>query len=187
MVCPFHTDEWSAGVRGGDGSYAHECQRHGHPGDGPWRWLEVPAPPDSGLAGLADELDLASKLPAALAMLGDGWWEYGLVERAYADLDPAGWRRMVDQWSHTAVAPIRYSASAYLAGTLGRLSSTGAVAYHAGPATGRWSYNAGISWWSTVPPATWEQRTSWVDLVGDHSKAEQKADLACLAYVRPET
>lgn len=33
MMCHFHTDEWSLGVRQQDGTYAHVCERRkGHPG-----------------------------------------------------------------------------------------------------------------------------------------------------------
>ena len=44
---------------------------------------------------MAEELNLAHELPAALASLGEGWFEYGLVERAYAERDPNGFARMV--------------------------------------------------------------------------------------------
>ncbi|MDP9435986.1 MAG: hypothetical protein M3P93_12660 [Actinomycetota bacterium] len=86
QVCPFHTDEWSPGQRPADGTIAHSCtRRDGHPSPAPWSWLEVPPPPPvHGISGLAEELNLASELPAALASLGPGWFEYGLVERAYA-------------------------------------------------------------------------------------------------------
>ncbi len=130
MVCHFHADEWSAGVRQQDGTYAHSCDRTvGHPGGGTWHWLEVPQPKDTdGLTGLAEELNLESELPAALAALGAGWWKYGLVERSCASRCPDGWARMVEQWGHTAIAAKRYTASSYLAGTLGRLSRLAAVA-----------------------------------------------------------
>ncbi len=94
-----------------------------------------------------------------MAALGAGWWEYGLVERSYASRCPDGWARMVEQWGHTAIAAKRYTASSYLAGTLGRLSRLAAVAYHPGVGTGRWSYNTDISWWSSLPPEDWSQRT----------------------------
>lgn len=185
MVCHFHTDEWSVGVRQQDGAYAHVCElRKGHPGEVPWHWLEVPAPPEgSGLTGLAEELNLELELPAAIEALGEGWFEYGLVERSYATRRPQDWARMVEQWSHTAVAPKQYTASSYLAGTLGRLSSLGVVAYHPGRGTGRWSYNTDISWWSLVPPGSWEQRTAWVDVIGDADHAAQQADAECRSYV----
>ena len=67
-----------------------------------------------------------------------------------------------------------------LAGTLSRLA---AVGYHPGVGAGRWSYNSDVSWWSTVPPADWGQRTAWVEVVGDTEEAARHAGVACRAYV----
>lgn len=167
MVCPFHSDEWSTGVKQDDGTVAHTCTRPNHPGGLDWSWLEVPPAPSGGLSGLAEELGLATRLPEVVGALGSGWFEYGLVEREYARQDPAGFARMVEQWQHTALGDQQYSASSYLAGTLGRLSARGALAYHPGRGTGRWSYNASISWWATTA-GPWEARTSWADVVGNH-------------------
>ncbi len=185
QVCPFHTDESYPGKRLADGSLSFACDRaSGHPGNQPWFWLTTPEPPSiPGLSGLAEELNLEHELPAAVAALGCGWFEYGLVERSYALRRPEGFTRMVTQWSHTALAKKRYTASSYLAGTLGRLSRLGSVAYHPGVGTGRWSYNADISWWSANPPGEWGTRTSWVDKVGDHDEAARTADLVCRSYV----
>src|SRR4051812_42675950 len=92
QVCPFHADEWIIGRHLNDGSdsYAFTCDlRRGHPGDQPWSWLTTPEPePTPGLTGLAAELNLGQELPAALAALGKGWFEYGLVERSYAERRP---------------------------------------------------------------------------------------------------
>lgn len=179
MVCHFHADEWSPGRRLQDGTFQHECDRtSGHPTEGPWSWLEVPEPPSNGLSGLAEELNLAHELPAALASLGSGWFEYGLVEQAYAVNDPGGFARMTEQWGHTALAPRQYTASSYIAGTLGRLSKAGVIAYHPGVGTGRWSYNSDISWWSVLPAGSWSGRTSWKDRLGDAPDNDP-----CKAYV----
>lgn len=185
QVCPFHADEWIRGDKLEDSSFSYTCHRRGrHPADGPWSWLVMPEPPSvAGLAGLAEELNLAEELPAALTALGEGWFEYGLVERTYALRRPDDFARMVAQWGHTSIAPTNYSVSSYLAGTLGRLSKSGVVAFHWGPATGRWSYNAGISWWSSLPPLDWSHRTSWVQVVGDSTPEDRARNLACRAYV----
>ena len=185
MVCHFHADEWSPGKRLADGSYSHVCERvSGHPTEGVWHWLEVPEPPElQGLYGMAEELNLVQELPAAIAVLGSGWFEYGLVERSYAKRRPDDFAWMVAQWGHTSLPPKRYTVSSYLAGTLGRLSSMAAVAYHEGRGTGRWSYNRDISWWSSMPPGPWTERTAWVDVVGDVDKASHDADAECHSYV----
>jgi hypothetical protein len=182
--CPFHASEALAGVRLADGSYDFECHERGHPAAGPWRWLVVPHPlgmPD--ISRIADDLGLAIALPAAVASLGDGWFEYGLVERAYALAAPKDFATMVHRWSHTAIAPKQYTVSSFLAGVLGRLASRGEVAYHPGPGTGRWSYNRSISYWSHTRDADWAARTTWADVVGDDAKDAQLADAACRAYV----
>lgn len=134
QVCPFHSDEWSAGIPLSDGSRRYVCDRtSGHPAPGPWAWLVTPEPPEfPGVSGMAEELSLDVELPAAVASLGSGWFEYGLVERAYALRVPVDFARMVAQWGHTAQSPRQYSVSSYLAGTLGRLSRLGVVAYHPG-------------------------------------------------------
>jgi hypothetical protein len=185
QVCPFHTDESYPGTRLKDGSISFECDRaSGHPGNQPWFWLAAPEPPSMPeLSGLAEELGLEYELPAAVADLGDGWFEYGLVERSYAKRRPADFAHMVERWGHTAIAPKQYTVSSYVAATLGRLSRRGAIAYHPGAGTGRWSYNSEISWWSTVPPGDWDKRTSWVEVIGDYGEHAQTADLACKSYV----
>jgi hypothetical protein len=187
QYCAFHADEDVAGKRLDDGSYDFVCERGlGHPQDGEWRWLAVPEESGSavvGLAGLAEELNLKEVLPAVVARLGNGWFEYGLVERAYAREDPDGFRRMVQRWGHTAVEKKRYTASSYLAGTLGRLSSMGLVAYHPGKGSGRWRYNPDVSFWATVPAGPWSERTTWEERFHDATGDTYVADEECKRYV----
>lgn len=186
--CPFHGDEDVQGVPTEDGLYSFTCDRtRGHPAGKPFSWLhdpQVPAGPE--LTGLAEELGLAQELPAALASLGKGWFEYGLIERAYAKRRPADFKQMVSRWGHTALAPAHHTVSSYLAGTLGRLSTHGAVFYRPGKGTGRWSYNDRISYWSLDPEADWESRTTWVSVIGDHDPESRKADRECREYVNAE-
>jgi hypothetical protein len=77
------------------------------------------------MSGLAQDLGLDTELPAALAALRSGWFEYGLVERSYAQRQPHGFARMVQQWGHTAIAHKQYTASAYIARVLGQLGRKG--------------------------------------------------------------
>lgn len=182
-ICPFHADEWVHGSRRADGSTTYRCDRsRGHPGDRPWEWLEQSEPPGlSELGGLADELNLAAELPLTLRALGEGWFEYGLVEREYAQRRPDDFAVMVRRWGHTALGPKRYTVSSYLAGSLGRLSGQGAIAFHLGHGTGRWRrFDPDISWWSSIPPLPWDVRTSWESRVGS---ASADADDPCLEYM----
>lgn len=61
------------------------------------------------------------------------------------------------------MAARRYTVSSYLARTLSDLSRIGTVLYHPGVATGRWSYNSGISGWSIPPAPDWSSRLAWAD------------------------
>lgn len=168
QVCAFHADEGISPVRLDDevGTWQFTCDRaKGHPIDGPYTWISVPEPPAApGISGLAQELNLHIELPAALGEHRGHWVEYGVVEEAYARRNPQDFGRLVDAYGHTAIRAKSYTASAYLARTLGDLSRMGTVLYHAGPATGRWSYNAGISWWTLPPEPVWSPARSWVDL-----------------------
>ena len=150
QYCPFHADDDVAGDwLGVDAGYAFTCDRStGHPSPGPFTWFAAPKPPElPGISDLAEELRLHIELPAAIARYPGQWVEYGVVEAAYAQANPLDFARLVQFYGHTAIKGTRYSASSFLAGTLGRLSRRGDVLFHQGTATGRWTYNSQISWW----------------------------------------
>jgi hypothetical protein len=77
--------------------------------------------------------------------------------------NPKDWAFLMDCYGHSAVVAKRYTVSAFLAATLGNLERAGAVAFHSGPATGRWAYNGTISYWSLPPAPDWTSRVSWED------------------------
>lgn len=162
-TCPFHADEDQVGVFVSDEvGHRFECDREGHPRPGAYAWLSPPAPPAGmELGGLAEELGLGVELPAVLAQFSGTWVEYGVVEHAYAVAHPEDWARLVDTYGHTAIKESQYTVSAFLGSTLGRLGRNGDIAYHDGPATGRWKYNSRISWWALHPEPNWQQRQSW--------------------------
>lgn len=165
-ACPLHGDEDILGVATGsqDGSLTFTCPRaSGHPQPRPHSWLYVPQlESEPGIAGYAAELDLASQLPAAIAEYQGTWIEYGVAERAYAMRCPEDFAAIVARYGHKAIASKHCTASAFLAGVLGVLSRQGALLYHLGPATGRWSYHEKISWWAVAPAPDWNSaRLSW--------------------------
>lgn len=167
QVCPLHVDEDVVGSPFGDqGTYVFTCDRKtGHVVPGPYTWMQAPEPPnEQGLSGLADELRLDIELPAAIAGYHGRWIEYGVLEAAYAAAKPGDFAMLVERYGHTAIKETRYSASAFLAATLGHLSRRGYVLFHDGPATGRWHYNSQISWWALTPEPNWQQRISWAEL-----------------------
>lgn len=165
QVCAFHADEGILPVQLQDeaGSLEYTCTRaKGHPTQGPYTWLTVPAPSAlEGLSGLANELNLQVELPAALSAHKGSWVEYGVVEQAYAQQNPQDFATLVKRYGHTAIASKPYTVSAFLAKTLGDLSRHGSVLYHGGPATGRWAYNSAISWWALPPEPAWSTERSW--------------------------
>jgi hypothetical protein len=167
QVCRFHAHDDIVGVPtgAGDGSQAFTCARTtGHPHPGPFTWLDVPAPPHGSLGGsLADEYGLHTELPAALAAYRGRWIEYGVLEHAYAANRPTDFAELVARFGHTAIRARRYTVSSYLARTLGDISRAGSVVHHSGDATGRWSYNSNISWWTLQPEPDWSSRLSWAD------------------------
>ncbi len=87
-----------------------------------------------------------------------------MTGRINAQGNPQDFAQLVERYGHTAIAAARYTASAFLAATLGQLSRTGHVLYCSGPATGRWRYNQRISWWALALAPAWESRASWEDL-----------------------
>jgi hypothetical protein len=103
-------------------------------------------------------------LPAAVATYPGRWIEYGVLEAAYADSNPADFNELVTRYGHTAIKATQYSASAFISFTLGRLSRNGSVLGQIGPATGRWSYNSEILWWTLPPSPSWADRLSWAEL-----------------------
>ena len=166
QVCPFHADEDVRGERFGDGGYSliFTCPRTGgHPEPGPHRWLHVPEPQGlPGISGYAAGLGLATELPAAIAEHRGTWMEYGVVEETYALRCPGDFAAIVARYGHTAIAPKRYTTSAFLAGVLAVLSKRGDVLTRVGPATGHWAYNGTISWWAVAPAPDWHSsRLSW--------------------------
>ena len=111
----------------------HCDRRSGHPLMGEYQWLVAPEPPDiAGVSGLAEELELQVELPAALARYAGRWIEYGVLEAAYAEANPKDFAQLVERYGHTAIAATRYSASAFIAATLGRLTRTGDGLFHPG-------------------------------------------------------
>ncbi|MBL7487426.1 hypothetical protein I6A60_24780 [Frankia sp. AgB1.9] len=153
----------------GDGSWAYKCPlTKGHPFLGSYEWLVAPPPagtPD-GLGGLANELGLDIELPAVVAAYQGRWVEYGVVEHDYARRRQDDFARLVQIYGHTHIEDKRYTASVFLAHALSQLARQGSVVLRHSRATGRWSYNPTISWWTVAPPPDWSSRLSWAESGG---------------------
>ena len=185
QICPFHTDEFIRAVFVGSetAEYTFTCTRAGHPVPGDFTWPFNPEP--IGIAGDSLGLGLEIELPKAVATAvkkyGTTWIEYGYVEQEYALANPDDWTLILARYGHTAYQPANaklkdfpYTATKYLARSLGSLIAVGAVAHHIGPGTGRWSYNRKISYLALPPGGDWESRHAWFE--GDQDMSSYMPD-----------
>ncbi|GAB3862615.1 hypothetical protein GCM10028801_28440 [Nocardioides maradonensis] len=119
QVCPQHAFEEIDGVWISDEvGTEFTCSRTDHVTPGPFSWMSAPPPPaGTDLGGIAEELGLGVEIPAVLKDFAGQWIEYGVFERAYALANPKDWAFLMGRYSHTAVAPKRYTVSAFLAAT----------------------------------------------------------------------
>jgi hypothetical protein len=171
-VCPFHADEFIRPefIGSETADYEYTCVRVDHPAPGPYSWPFVPEP--VGLAGdslgLGLDVELPSAVQRALAASGQSWVEYGLVEQAYAAANPRDWGVLLAKYGHTHYQPadatraeFPYTASKYLARSLGALSSRGSLAHKFGAGTGRCNYLKSVSYYGLPNASDWEDRATW--------------------------
>lgn len=196
QVCPFHTDEEVRGAAMADGSEAFVCARiEGHPLYGEFTWITAPQTGDpaanksasSSGQSLMAQYRLLEELPGAVAdlteALGQRWFEYGLMERAYAQRCPEDFAALVERFGHSATRNRKHTVSAYLARIGSEVARRGLLALRTAPGTGRWAYNDPISWWALPTGAPWAHRSSWVEIFGGSpADAGTPAD-ACLSYL----
>lgn len=172
QICPIHTDEFIKPVHVGSetADYMFTCHRHHDPEGGDFSWPFVPEPAglDSDSLGLGLEIELPKAVSAAAASTAPAWVEYGLIERAYALANPEDWARVLDRYGHTHYHPadatraeFPYTASMYLARSLGALGRAGTLVHDVGPGTGRWAYNSKISYYALPPGGEWDSRQTW--------------------------
>ena len=151
QVCPIcaSDEDYSVEVEG-PGLWRLTCARARS--DHPYSWVTTGqgALDHSGEDGVAASLGLYDDLLAVISHT-DPWLEYGIVEYRYALAVPDTYRHLVDQYGHVAIAPKRYTASAFIGAALGKLRRETDLAYKPCTATGRWSYNGQISAWATNP------------------------------------
>ncbi len=157
QICPQHPDEFvQAVVVNDDGLLSYTCDRAGHVTAGDFVWSGVAeSNATESISGLAAELSLDTALPAAIAQYPGKWIEYGGVEAAYAQANPEEFAHLIQEHGHRAIKPSKYTISKYLASILGILGRNGAIAFHTGPATGRWNYLGKVSWWSSDSTLEW--------------------------------
>lgn len=161
VVCPLcgTQDDLEPPTALPDGAWQFVCNGYHDPT--PWTF-EVSA--DAKVAthhqGLATELGMWEDLPAVLVSEQPPA-EYGVVEYRYALAHPSEYAELVKLYGHTADGPKKYTASAFIAKTLGQLATDGVLIHSAGPATGYWSYNGTISYWSPASVAAPSVALTW--------------------------
>jgi len=74
---------------------------------------------------------------------------------------PKIYRELVDRYSHTALGPTQYSASAFLGRAAGELCRRGELTASEVPATGYWSYNGRILAFSLPPGPPDGEVSTW--------------------------
>jgi hypothetical protein len=170
--CPMHAFDPIKPVFVGTetADYTFTCPSTDHPGGAPRTWAYVPE--RVGLAGDSLGLGLDVALPKAISSAvgeaGTVWVEYGLIERAYAIANPEDWMSLLRVYGHTEYQPLDatikdfpYTASKYLARSLGALGRRGDTAHEFGPGTGRWSYDQPISYYACTAGGDWDSRQTW--------------------------
>ncbi len=130
----------------GDGVWQHVCVGDGHADARIWEEVIGGGLDDLALEGLAYEWGLYDDLPKCL-VAGEPLVEYGVVEYRYRNLNPGRYAALVDRYSHTSLGPSHYTATSFIAGSLGRLSKRGDLVATFSTATGYWSYNGIVSYW----------------------------------------
>jgi hypothetical protein len=176
VTCPvcFTADDVSY-QRLPDKQVAYFCAGR-HPDGRPHEWIRDADAASSGWAaaeGVTDEL-----LEPFLKCVepDDGLLEYGIVEYRFRQRYPELFRAHLADRGHVMLAPQRVTASSVRFGmALSRLARLGDLSYEYGPATGAWSYNSRISYWSR-PPATGRPRISWAEFCASIGRSPEWTD-----------
>jgi hypothetical protein len=179
QVCPFcAVDDDVQLLHIGD-EWIFTCSNAGHPR---YEWRPtVAARRLTYRSGIGEELGVYDAL---LAIVGDEWLEYGVIEHLFSAVCRKEYDFLVQRYGHTAIAEgdLKYSASAFLGGALGQLYREGLVVSEFGPATGYWSYNGQVGWYAEASTtAARADGRSWKD----YAEMELRSDPATWPALRP--
>lgn len=162
QVCPLcaledYLEELAADKEAGTIDY--ECH---NPTCSSFSWRTTPSHSNlDGRTGIAAEYGVHDDLLACIEP-DDPFLEYGIIEYRYARLRPDIYmNEFIPRWGHTCLGPRRYTVSAFLASTLGSLLRSGELAWKGGPATGYWSYNHDVSYFTHRRTPLPDQLLSW--------------------------
>lgn len=168
QVCPLcgYDDYVIAMPVGQPGEWDFTCTgTTGH--TAPYTWHVTAQHDFVGREGITAELGVYDDLLSCLHP-GDPWVEHGVVEHRYKQLRPdVYFGELIPTYGHVAQGPKRYTVSVFLARALSQLLHEGAVGWQYAAATGFWSYNTRISFWSLFPTSATENRLTWESYAKD--------------------
>ena len=172
-----------------EGGFIYTCTNTGkHDGAGIWVWPYDPAPAKAAKAtkpgkagpgeGQGKTDDLLEPFTTILAGLPTGvFHEHGIVEYELRRQYPELFGRHVAENGHVLLGPGQYTASGTrFATALMRLERTGSVTHVRRAATGAWSYDSGVSYWSLTPAAPAETLHTWAQRCTEIGRNPQWTD-----------
>lgn len=166
-VCPLcaSQDSFDPPVRLADGIWQFVCR-------GPHALYVFDVQPSNDLAaypeGLAADLGLYDDLPKCITD-ETTYVEYGIVEYRYGLAHPKEYGQLVATYGRRSQGKGKtYTASAFIASTLGRIARDGVLRFEFGKGTGYWSYDDPISYWA--PPGVNEppNRLTWFEFATEN-------------------
>jgi hypothetical protein len=145
QICPLCAHDDAVKVARVDGEWLMYCEDESHP---LFEWRPtVSAAPVPGRWGIAEQLGVYDVLRGCV---DNTIAEYGVIEHRFSVAAPETYEYLVKHYGHTAIAPSKYTASAFLGGALGQLWREDLVAGIWVPATGYWSYNGRVGAYATA-------------------------------------
>jgi hypothetical protein len=180
-LCALDDDELVTWMPDAPGLWRYTCTNH----TPPYTWLTAGqgAFDDTGSSGIAEDLGVYDDLLAVFAEPGP-YFEWGIVEHRYAQKRRDVYAELVSKYSHTALGPTQYSASAFPRLAAGKLAREGHLALRWIPATGYWSYNGTISAFALAPASDDAPVLSWSDYAT--TEGFDPRDWPALGYVHPD-
>lgn len=164
------------------GLWRYTCTNHAPPFE--WATSGSGMFDDSASVGIAEELGVYDDLLAIFTEPGP-FLEWGIVEHLYFLRNPATYADLVEKYSHTALGPTKYSASAFLGQAAGKLAREHHLALQTVTPTGYWSLHLGeISAFALAPGAAEGTIQTWAEYA--HQLGFDADDWPALGYRNDE-
>jgi hypothetical protein len=109
--------------------------------------------------GIAYELGIYDALPELL--VAGEWADTPTVEYRFGTAYPDVYEKLLARWGHVAQSPRKYSVTSFIGSTLGQLSRATNVTHKGGHASGFFSYNSTVGFWTLEPVPAETVDTGW--------------------------